>query len=50
MNNLDTGIAIENTNQFVLMPGQYQLNEVRNKISYPWAPTLILQHNGGSLI
>ena len=35
------GISIENTNQLSSGPGQYQLNEVRNKISYPWAPTMI---------
>ena len=51
MNTLDSGgISIGNTNQYSSMPGQYQLNQVRNKISYPWAPTMILQHNGGSLM
>ena len=51
MNNLDSG-GITNTlsNSFTSKPGNYQLNEVRNKISYPWAPTMILQKNGGSLI
>jgi hypothetical protein len=51
MNNLYSG-GITNTlsNSFTSKPGNYQLNEVRNKISYPWAPTIILQKNGGSLI
>ena len=51
MNTLDSGgITKETANKFSSVPGQYQLNQVRNTISYPWAPTLILQHNGGSLM
>lgn len=51
MNNLDSG-GITNTlsNNFSAGPGEYRLNEKRNQISYPWAPTLILQKNGGSLM
>ena len=51
MNTLDSG-GITNTlsNNFSSGPGQYQLNQTRNQISYPWAPTMILQKNGGSLI
>jgi hypothetical protein len=51
MNSLDSG-GITNTlsNSFTSKPGNYQLNEVRNQISYPWAPTMILQKNGGSLM
>ena len=51
MNTLDSGgITKETANKFSSGPGQYQLNQVRNTISYPWAPTTILQHNGGSLM
>ena len=51
MNNLDSG-GITNTlsNNFTSGPGEYRLNEKRNQISYPWAPTMILQKNGGSLM
>ena len=33
-------------------PGLYSLEESRlkNKISYPWAPTVRLQHRGGSVM
>ena len=51
MNNLDSGsLKYENSNIFTSGPGEYRLNEKRNQISYPWAPNLILQKNGGSLI
>ena len=51
MNNLDSGgITNELSNNFTSGPGEYRLNEKRNQISYPWAPTLILQKNGGSLM
>ena len=51
MNNLDEGsIKYENSNLFTSLPGDYRLNEKRNEINYPWAPTMILQKNGGSLI
>ena len=51
MNNLDSGgITNELSNNFTSLPGEYRLNEKRNQISYPWAPTLILQKNGGSLM
>ena len=53
MNTLDNGgITNELSNSFSSMPGDYMLNEsrLRNKISYPWAPTTILQKNGGSLM
>ena len=51
MNTLDKG-GITNTlsNNFSSGPGEYRLNEDRNQISYPWAPTMILQKNGGSLM
>ena len=51
MNTLDSG-GITNTlsNNFTSGPGEYRLNEDRNQISYPWAPTMILQKNGGSLM
>ena len=51
MNTLDSGgITKDLSNNFSSGPGQYQLNQVRNRISYPWAPTTILQQNGGSLM
>ena len=51
MNNLDSGsLKYENSNIFTSGPGEYRLNEKRNQINYPWAPTMILQKNGGSLI
>ena len=51
MNNLDSGsLKYENSNVFTSGPGDYRLNEKRNQISYPWAPNLILQKNGGSLM
>lgn len=51
MNTLDSGgITKDLSNKFSSGPGQYQLNQVRNRISYPWAPTTILQQNGGSLM
>ena len=51
MNTLDNGsIKYENSNLFTSLPGDYRLNEKRNQISYPWAPSLILQKNGGSLM
>ena len=51
MNTLDSGgITYELSNTFTSLPGEYRLNEKRNQINYPWAPTLILQKNGGSLI
>ena len=51
MNNLDTGsIHYNNSNIFSSLPGEYRLNEIRNSVNYPWAPTMILQKNGGSLI
>jgi len=51
MNNLDSGsLKYENSNIFTSGPGEYRLNEKRNQISYPWAPTMILQKNGGSLM
>ena len=51
MNNLDSGsLKYENSNVFTSGPGEYRLNEKRNQISYPWAPNLILQKNGGSLM
>ena len=51
MNTLDSG-GITNTlsNNFSSGPGEYRLNQTRNQISYPWAPTMILQQNGGSLM
>ena len=51
MNTLDSG-GITNTlsNNYSSKPGEYRLNEDRNQISYPWAPTMILQKNGGSLM
>ena len=51
MNTLDNGsIKYDNSNIFTSGPGEYRLNEMRNQISYPWAPTMILQKNGGSLM
>ena len=51
MNTLDNGgITIGLSNNFTSGPGEYRLNEKRNQISYPWAPTMILQKNGGSLM
>ena len=51
MNNLDNGsLKYESSNLFTSGPGEYRLNEKRNQISYPWAPSLILQKNGGSLM
>lgn len=51
MNTLDSGgITKQISNSDSSKPGMYQLNQARNKISYPWAPTMILQHNGGSLM
>ena len=51
MNTLDNGsIKYDNSNIFTSLPGEYRLNEMRNQISYPWAPTMILQKNGGSLM
>ena len=53
MNNLDNGtIMNDNSNIFTSGPGNYQLNgsKLRNQISYPWAPTTIIQSNGGSLM
>ena len=51
MNTLDSGgILNQSSNSFTSKPGEYQINQVRNQISYPWAPTMILQHNGGSLM
>ena len=51
MNNLDSGsLKYDSSNVFTSGPGEYQLNEKRNQISYPWAPTMILQKNGGSLM
>jgi hypothetical protein len=51
MNNLDSGsIHYANSNVFSSGPGEYRLNETRNSVSYPWAPTMILQKNGGSLM
>ena len=42
MNTLDSG-GITNTlsNNFSSGPGEYRLNQTRNQISYPWAPTMI---------
>tara|TARA_B000000532_G_scaffold243551_1_gene239946 strand:- start:50 stop:517 length:468 start_codon:yes stop_codon:yes gene_type:complete len=51
MNNLDSGsIHYANSNVFSSGPGEYRLNETRNSVNYPWAPTMILQKNGGSLM
>jgi len=51
MNTLDNGsLKYESSNLFTSLPGDYRLNEKRNQISYPWAPSLILQKNGGSLM
>lgn len=51
MNTLDSGgITSGLSNNFTSLPGEYRLNEKRNQISYPWAPTMILQKNGGSLM
>lgn len=51
MNTLDNGsIKYDSSNVFTSGPGEYRLNEKRNQISYPWAPTMILQKNGGSLM
>ena len=51
MNNLDSGsLKYDSSNTFTSLPGEYRLNEKRNQINYPWAPTLILQKNGGSLM
>jgi len=51
MNTLDNGtIMNENSNIFTSGPGNYQLKSLRNQISYPWAPTTIIQSNGGSLM
>jgi hypothetical protein len=51
MNNLDNGsIKYDSSNVFTSGPGNYQLNSLRNQISYPWAPTTIIQSNGGSLM
>lgn len=51
MNTLDNGnIVKDDANSFSSGPGEYRLNEDRNQISYPWAPTMILQKNGGSLM
>ena len=51
MNTLDSGGIINTlSNSFTSSPGEYRLNEKRNQISYPWAPTMILQKNGGSLM
>ena len=51
MNNLDSGsLKYNSSNVFTSGPGEYRLNEKRNQISYPWAPTMILQKNGGSLM
>ena len=30
-------------------PGLYQTNNLKNAEVYPWAPTMILQKNGGSV-
>ena len=39
-------------NEFTSGPGNYKLDEsrLRNKISYPWAPTTTLQSMGGSVM
>tara|TARA_B100000123_G_C25696166_1_gene413137 strand:- start:654 stop:1121 length:468 start_codon:yes stop_codon:yes gene_type:complete len=51
MNNLDSGsLKYDSSNIFTSGPGEYRLNEKRNQINYPWAPTMILQKNGGSLM
>ena len=51
MNSLDSGsLKYDSSNLFTSGPGEYRLNEKRNQISYPWAPTMILQKNGGSLM
>lgn len=52
-NNLNSGSMWSNTsNIFTAGPGNYKLNEsrLRNTISYPWSPTMIIQNNGGSLM
>ena len=53
MSNLDNGsINYDSSNLFTSGPGDYKLNETRNTISYPWAPTTIIQspYGGGSLM
>jgi len=51
MNNLDSGsLKYDSSNVFTSGPGEYRLNEKRNSVNYPWAPNLILQKNGGSLM
>ena len=52
-NTLNSGSMWSNTsNIFTAGPGNYKLNEsrLRNTISYPWSPTMIIQSNGGSLM
>jgi len=53
MNTINSGSMWSNTsNIFTAGPGDYKLNEsrLRNTISYPWSPTMIIQSNGGSLM
>ena len=40
------------SNSFTSKPGEYRLNEarLRNKINFPFAPNLMIQKNGGSLM
>ena len=49
MNTLSNNKTLE---EMSLGPGMYRLNDskLRNKISYPWAPTVQLQTIGGSVM
>ena len=38
------------SNEFTSGPGDYNLNQPKNTISYPWAPTTTIQSMGGSVM
>ena len=38
------------SNEFTSRPGDYNLNQPKNTISYPWAPTTTIQSMGGSVM
>tara|TARA_B100001287_G_scaffold271902_1_gene272829 strand:- start:735 stop:1205 length:471 start_codon:yes stop_codon:yes gene_type:complete len=51
--NINSGsIDYNNSNIYTSGPGNYKLNEsrLRNKINYPFAPTMIIQNMGGSVM
>jgi len=53
MSNINSGDIINNnSNIFTAGPGDYKLNEsrLRNKINYPWSPTMTIQSMGGSVL